>query len=224
MAEVVKHAAKKARQHTVYKLQNGERVPGVTTITGTMDKPQLVRWANQMGLKGIDTTKYVDELAEVGTLAHDGIHCHLTGQPWVTDDYSKNQIDLASNGIIKWHYWADQHKIEVLHSERVLVSEQHRYGGTPDLYTILDGKPVLLDIKSGKGIYDEHFTQTAGYYLLLKEQGLPVCSVYIVRIGRTDDEGTQPEVRECGDIDLHVERFLCCRKLYDLNQRIRKAG
>lgn len=224
MAQVEGFAAKKARQHTVYKLADGTRVPGVTTITGVMDKPALVKWANGLGLQGIETTKYVDELAAVGTLAHDGIHCHLTDTPWNTDDCSKNQIDLAETCIIKWHYFADNHDIEVIHSEWPLVSEEHRYGGTCDLYCKLDGKPTLLDLKTCKGIYDDHFTQLAGYYLLIKEQGLPIDQVMIVRIGRSDAEGTQPEVKECPDIDLHVERFLICRKLYEINNRIRKAG
>ena len=38
-----KTVARKARQHTVYKLLDGTRVPGTTTITGVMDKPALVR-------------------------------------------------------------------------------------------------------------------------------------------------------------------------------------
>ena len=104
-------AAKVSKQHTVYKLADGTRVPGVTTITGVMDKPALVKWANGLGLKGIDSTKYVDNLAGVGSLAHDGIHCHLTGKTWDTSAYSADQINLAETCIIKWHYWADSHKM-----------------------------------------------------------------------------------------------------------------
>lgn len=221
---VVEHAARKARQHTVYKLADGTRVPGVTTITGVMDKPALVRWANNLGLQGIKSDAYVDVLADIGTLAHDGIHCHLMNKPWVTDDYSKSDIGMAETCVIKWHYWADQHKIEVIASEWALVSEQHRYGGTCDIYCMLDGKAALIDLKTGKSIYDEYFTQVAAYVLLLREHKQTVDEAYIVRVGRNDEEGTQPEVKLCTNIDLHIERFLTCRKLYDLNQRIKKAS
>ena len=56
-------AAKGARQHTVYKLASGARVPGVTTVLSVLNKPALVPWANKLGLEGIDVRKYVDALA-----------------------------------------------------------------------------------------------------------------------------------------------------------------
>jgi ketopantoate reductase len=62
--------AKKSRAHIVYKTPDGKRVPGVTTITGMLDKPGLVKWANNLGLQGIDSTEHVKNLARIGTLAH----------------------------------------------------------------------------------------------------------------------------------------------------------
>jgi hypothetical protein len=222
--QIEKNAAKKAKQHTVYKLADGTRVPGTTTITGIMDKPALKKWANELGLKGISLDKYMDELADIGTLAHDGIHAHLTGSPWNTDDASKNQIDAASNAIIKWHYFADKHNIQVLGSEMVLVSEKHRYGGTCDIYAMLDGVPTLIDLKTGKGIFDEMATQLAGYKLLLEESGKPVQRTIIVRIGRNDNEGTEPEVKDFSSvIKLHENRFLLCKELYELNKIIKNS-
>jgi hypothetical protein len=43
----------KTKQHTIYKLADGSRVPGVTTIVGMKAKPQLIDWANRIGLEGI---------------------------------------------------------------------------------------------------------------------------------------------------------------------------
>ena len=60
-------AAKRGRVHTVYKTKDGKRVPGVTTILGVINKPALVRWANNLGLQGIDSTNYVDATARCGT-------------------------------------------------------------------------------------------------------------------------------------------------------------
>ncbi len=47
-------AAKRSKVHTRYKLKNGLLVPGVTTVTGVLDKPALIIWANRLGLQGID--------------------------------------------------------------------------------------------------------------------------------------------------------------------------
>ena len=219
---IEKSAAKVSKSHVKYRLKDGFCVPGVTTITGVMDKPALVKWANGLGLKGIDSTKYVDNLANVGSLAHDIIHCHLTKQECDTSMYSKDQIDLAETCVIKWHYWADSKEISVIGSEMPLVSEKHQFGGTCDLYAKVDGVNTLIDLKTCKGIYDEQFTQVAGYKLLLEEAGYTVDQCMIVRIGRNDDEGEQPEVKTITNIDLHIQRFLICRSLYAINARIRK--
>lgn len=220
-------AARKSRQHTQYRLADGTRVPGVTTITGVMDKPALVPWANRLGLQGIQVREYVDELATVGTLAHYLIQCHLTNETPDTGDYSKNQIDLAENGLVKWLYWQEATGYEPIVCEQALVSETHRYGGTVDSYGILTkrgGVKALVDIKTAKAIYDDMFTQVAGgYALLLREHGYDVAQSMIVRVGRNAEEGEHPEEKVCTSPELHVERFLTCRRLYDVNQRIKKA-
>ena len=47
----------KTAAHIRYKTTDGTIVPGVTTILGILNKPALVRWANQLGLRGIDWEK-----------------------------------------------------------------------------------------------------------------------------------------------------------------------
>jgi len=54
---------KRSRAHITYKLADGVPVPGVTTILSVLNKPALVKWANNLGLQGIDSSKYVDEKA-----------------------------------------------------------------------------------------------------------------------------------------------------------------
>ena len=86
--QVEKKIAKRAKAHTIYKLANGKRVPGVTTVLGVINKPALVKWANNLGLQGIDSTTYVDETAKVGTLAHEMIQEYLGGPAWNRDAYN----------------------------------------------------------------------------------------------------------------------------------------
>ena len=75
-------------------------MPGVTPILGILNKPALIVWANRLGLQGIDSTKYRDELADIGVLAHYLIMCDLTGETADVSDYSKNQIDQAENALL----------------------------------------------------------------------------------------------------------------------------
>ena len=63
----------KTKAHTRYRLTDGTIVPGVTTVTGSQlgwNKQVLINWANRIGLTEIDSTKYKDDKADIGTLAH----------------------------------------------------------------------------------------------------------------------------------------------------------
>jgi len=62
---------KRAKAHQRYRTSDGTIVPGVTTVIGILNKPALVKWANDLGLRGIDSASYVDETARIGTLAHE---------------------------------------------------------------------------------------------------------------------------------------------------------
>jgi hypothetical protein len=216
-------AAKVAKTHTVYKLADGTRVPGTTTITGILDKPALVKWANGLGLKGIDSTKYVDELATIGTLAHYMIECHCKNEKPNLDDYTKNQIELAENSYIKWMLWQDKEGFVPTHNELQLVSEQHRFGGTIDIIGTIKGKTVLVDIKTCKGIFMEHKVQVAGGYgILAREHGHNIDKIIITRVGRNDVEGFEevPVLQE--EASAARELFLDLRKTYDSRARLMK--
>ena len=224
MNSTEKMAARKSKSHTSYYTKAGIRVPGVTTITGVMDKPALVRWANNLGLQGIDSSKYVDELASVGTLAHYMIECRITGQEAVLDDYAPSQIRAATIPYQKFLDWAkakNLQKNDFVVSEGQLVSEKHLFGGTIDICAVVNGRATLIDIKTAKGIFGEHKSQVAGgYRILCEEHGYGVEDILILRIGRSEAEGFEEVRIGKEESDLHVKRFLICRELYAINQKI----
>ncbi len=180
----------KAKAHTRYKSEDGTRLPGVTTLTGQLgwNKQILVNWANKKGLEGINTNKYVDDKAEIGTLAHKIVTNNLLGNTTCTDDYSMNQIRSAKNSADSWFNWAKGKKIKPILIETPLVSEVYGYGGTPDIYADIDSVLELSDLKTGAGIYDEMVIQVVAYQGLLIENGYPVEKVRILNIPRTKGE------------------------------------
>lgn len=211
-----KKIAKRAKAHQRYRTADGTIVPGVTTVLGVINKPALVRWANKLGLQGIDSTAYVDETARVGTLAHEMIQEHLNGPKWDRDAYSPEQVDLAENAVISFFEWEKQNgqKMETVYIERQFVSESLRYGGTVDWYGEIDGKRWLVDIKTCAALYPEHVYQVAAYWAMLQENGEPVDGVRLLRVGRTEDEGfddhviPEPRLREAFSV------FECALDLY----------
>jgi len=228
MTGIEKGPAKKARQHTVYKNAAGKRVPGVTTITGVMDKPALVRWANKIGLEGIEVGKYVDELATTGTLAHAMVENYINKildascHDLDLNDYTPNQISLAENAVVSFYEWEKGKEITYIATEQIMVSESMQVGGTSDIIARINGVLTLLDLKTCKAVYADHFTQVGGgYYPILRENGHDIQDVRILRIGRDESEGFDDV--KVPHLDLHMKRFKICRELYTINAEIRKS-
>jgi len=215
--------SKKHKAHIIYKLASGKRVPGTTTITGELgwSKRVLINWANRMGLQGIDTTKYVDDTAEIGTLAHKMVTDYLQGIKTNTDDYSKNQIAAAENSALSFFEWAKGKKIEPILIETPLVSEKYFYGGMEDIYAKVDGKLELIDLKTGGGIYPEMVIQVAAYRQLLIENGHKVESIRILNIPRTGDEAFVEKRISLKHCLVAWKIFHNCLNIYQLKKELK---
>ena len=206
----------KDKIHTVYKLKNGKKVPGVTTIISILAKPALIHWAWDLGTKGVDYRKFRDDKADIGSLAHYLIMCYLKKETPDTSDYSKKQIDQAENCIISFFEWKKMHSFEPILIESPLVSEKYKFGGTPDLLAKINGEYCLIDFKTGKAIYTEMLYQLSAYQQLLMENGYKVDNERILRIGRSENEDF--EERRIGNLKKEWEIFEHCLKIYKLTK------
>lgn len=208
--------------HPIYKNKAGERVGSVTTILNIMAKPLLIPWANNLGLQGINTKDYVDDLADIGTLAHAMCEEYLTNDILDKSDYTEDQINTAKICLSKFYEWVEKNNPQDCKCEILLVSEARNYAGTCDLYCTINGKRVLVDFKTCKAIYDEMKSQVIAYKDLLEENGYPVDECRILRIGRSEEEGFEEIVISDEEEPLHRERFKACHVIYELNKKIGK--
>lgn len=216
-------ALKKDKAHQSYFVEeDGKkvRVPGVTTVTGVLDKPALKYWANKIGLEGIDMKSYVDTRANMGTCAHDMVEAFLLKQIPYLDEFSKVEVDHAENSLLSFYEAIKGVEYEVIGVEMQLVSPIHRYGGTCDIYWKYNGKYRLTDLKTGKDIYPEMWTQVAAYAQLLRENGHEVDDVSIMNIPRAEDEAFKHETIMPEKLELHWELFTHCLAIYELNKKI----
>ena len=211
--------SKRTKAHTRYRLEDGTLVPGVTTVLGLLSKPTLVPWANKLGLAGIDVKLYVDDLADIGTLGHLMVTDTLQGKETDTSDFTPNQVDTATNCALSFWEWEKNHKIEeALIIETPLVSEAHRYGGTMDIYCVIGGKYWLIDLKTGKGIYEEAGYQVATLKMLLEEHGHEVDEVRVLNIPRSEDESFIEKVVTEHDLRVGWEIFFHLLEVYYLRK------
>lgn len=162
-----------------YKL-DGEKLVGVTTAIGVLDKPALRNWyAEQAAKRAIDEW---DKLAElpiserlerirygardtVQAAALRGTEIHSLGQA-LADGGEVDVPDEHRGPVEAYARWLDKWQVETLATETPLCHTKHLYGGTADLWGKvgrLGGALCLLDVKTGKGVYDETGLQLAAY-------------------------------------------------------------
>ena len=87
------------------------------------------------------------------------------------------------------------------------------YGGTPDWFGQLDGRWVLLDFKTSRGIYNDHLFQLSAYWNLLVEQDFEVDEARILRVGREESEGFEERTVSAESLPMYFEVFKAALKL-----------
>ncbi len=205
----------RTKAHTQYYLNTGDAIPGVTTVLGILAKPALVSWANRLGLQGIDSTKFRDKAADVGTITHLLIMAHLTRKEIDLTEYSQQDIDTAQHCMMSYHEWEKAHKVEPLLVETPLSSDIYGYGGTPDCLAKVNGELELLDFKTSTAIWNDYFYQLAAYRQLCIEKGYKDLNrARILRFGKDGDAGF--EDRLITKFDNEFELFLHCLSIYNL--------
>jgi hypothetical protein len=211
-----------ARPAGGYKLADGTSVPGASTIVGVLgDANALARWAWRLGKDGKNYDDVMNAAAASGTLAHDKVEAAIRGQP-IPEGTGAVETE-AANSLKAFDKWRVTKAGLVLPLEVPLVSEQYRYGGTPDaLYMEVDGWFFLVDWKSGR-VWNKHFAQMGAYSLLLREErGLHVHGVVIVHIDKkTGKPREYPLNRE--QLDLAENLFLACLDVYHREEQFNRS-
>jgi hypothetical protein len=206
--------------HTRYKTNDGKRVASVTTILNILAKPALMHWAWQCGCNGKDYRKERDAKADIGTGIHEYILCHHKKATPLLTDYTRAEVDQIENGFLKYLEWEREHPLEeIIMVEKPLTSEIYQFGGTPDLVARHNGSVILVDYKSGKGIYDEYRYQLAAYVKLVEGCGHTIDNARILRVGRDESEGF--EERVFTNLDREWKLFQHCLEIYNLQKQLK---
>lgn len=213
-----------------YKIGN-DRIVGVTTITGVIDKPALKGWAAECAINEIiecmnrgETSeaafrecKYAfnrvsKDATDIGKVVHDfceNFALHKMGKgekPELPED------EKALSGCLAFLRWHDQNKVEFIETEKLVYSKKHNYCGTFDLLARVNGKLYLIDYKTSKAFYAlEMSAQLAGYDIAYKEEtGEKVEGLSILRF---DKETGEFEVHDITERELAQTIFLSCLEI-----------
>lgn len=140
-------------------------------------------------------------------------------EPKVTDDMKPEVI----NGISAFLGWFISNDVIFTDAERLLYSKENEYAGLADAVAIVNGKKLLIDYKTGKGIYNEAYYQVAGYVLAYEEEtGEKLDGALILNFGK--DTGELNDKREISRDDLMEDSavFLHCLAIKKREKELNK--
>jgi len=155
-----------------YKCGEDGYVPSVTTILEAYPKgAQYYEWLKK---HGEDSDNIRDEAGRRGSVVHN-----------LTERYDNGEeVSLINNhGVIDYKIseWSmferyvdfrNRFAAEIFYTEKNIISEKLGFAGTLDRVMNIEGKTLLVDIKTSGAIYNSYWLQLAAYeQLLLEENG-----------------------------------------------------
>lgn len=218
----------------VYRLADGSRCPGVTTIIGRFkESGALINWAYKQGLDGKDMYETKQAAADAGTMAHSLIEAEIKQQvPAIMsaegmkleESEWQARMDLAKQAHRAFQVWAGSVNLKIIHSEYPIVSESLRVGGLLDGVGEALGELTILDWKTSNKVYVDHLIQVAAYRELWNEAypDRPATGAHIVRF---DKQFANFGHHYYGAETLKhaADAFRLMRELYDIDAFLKKA-
>ena len=150
-----------------YYTEDGKPIPSVTTILDAYPKgAAFYEWLKRMGGDADDIR---DEAGRKGSKVHDmtekydnGLEVSLLSE---TGDINMSLMEWAM--FERYVEFRNRFPFEVIDIERMIVSGTLGYAGTLDRVIEMNGKRILVDIKTSSAIHPHYWLQLAAYENLL---------------------------------------------------------
>jgi hypothetical protein len=157
---------------------DGERIPGVTTVIGILDKPALANWAAEQSANfAVENWDMLTELPLVERIKRiqnarfasnrravvKGNRIHALGERLAHGEAVEVPLDIQAQ-VSAYARFLDTWQLETVATETPVAHTDYRYGGTFDLIARTERfGTALMDIKTGKGVYSEVALQLNAY-------------------------------------------------------------
>lgn len=113
-----------------------------------------------------------DEAASIGSAVHGfaeefaKFKLGLGSQPQIDDAWDER----IKTGVSSFLDWFNAHDVRFMEMERLLYSRKNDYVGITDVIARVDGKTYLMDYKTAKAVYNEHYYQLSAYWGAYEEE------------------------------------------------------
>jgi hypothetical protein len=214
-----------------YKLPNGDRVPGTTTIIKRFQESGgLMVWAFNQGRDGAETLyEQREEAAEVGKVAHAMVEQHVKGLTFADtlQDFSAIPTPLmgkAQKAFNAFKTWERQTSLKIVATEESMTCGCHRFGGTLDAIGQIDNQLCLIDFKTSNAIYQDMLYQLAAYRHLWEINHpdlLLTGGFHLIRFSKTAGDFAHHFFDE---LDEAWRGFELMRPLFDIDKSLKKRA
>lgn len=216
-----------------YQLKDGTKVPGTTTIIGRFkESGGLLQWAFKQGQSGKrHLYEEAEKAADIGTCAHGMVELRIKGESnEAISAYAALTLPdpamrlKALSAFEAYEAWAKNFNVRVIAQEMQLVSEKHKYGGTPDFVGVINNELALFDIKTSNGIYSDYLIQVAAYGQLWAENypDQPITGgFHILRFAKENADFAH---HRFANLDEAWRQFLLFREAYDIDKTLKKRA
>lgn len=186
----------------------------VTTVLKVLDKPALRYWFGREVYRAmvVDPTmqeaealsapyKTSSKAADRGTTVHSIVEAYKASGAQITPPEEFKGYAEA------FYSWIKDYKLEITEHEKTIFDEENKLAGTADLICRNNGDTWIIDVKTGKDIYDEAFLQVSAY---MKMSGCNRGGVLLLQ-----DNGKY-KFAECPN---YFEYFLAVKKIWEFVNR-----
>jgi hypothetical protein len=204
----------------------GRRYPSVTTILKQgLSKPiELELWELYLGS---EAEQIKDIRSFIGTIAHYRLASkmavkHSLPMPELQINKTReidSEVTQILNSIArKCDEWIELFEPVALKVEQVVVNRELGYAGTIDLLAKLRDKLFLIDFKTSRAVYPEHFAQVAAYINCFTNEHLNAANEHLnAAILRTNEESAEFKILSESELESGFELFLKAKENYDKN-------
>ncbi len=222
----------------------------VTAATGMIDKSRvLMQWA--IGLAGGHLKQYLenspvnkysaeellpvieeacklyevkrDEAASIGSQVHDWAEKFAQAKISKTElpEIPETDDERIINGIHGFLDWHEKNDVEFIACENIVFSKEHKFVGKFDVVAKVNGRKVIIDYKTAKGVYSDMHYQVAAYRLAYEEEHGKIDGATILHFNKETGDFNVYEFTD-EDHEKNYPVFLACLKIKEREKELSK--
>lgn len=186
-------------------------------------------WAFNQGKAGKERLyEEAEKAADIGTVAHAMVEADLAGKPMsevmacLSDLPNEESREKAHGAYQAYVSWQEQSKLEILDQEMQLISEEFKYGGTPDAIGQIGNELCLVDWKTSNSVYPDYLIQLAAYKHLWEENNPDSPLTGGFHLCRFAKEHGDFAHHFYPNLDEAWRMFVLLREAYEIDKQLKK--